>query len=137
MFEQPVTASPAELLHVQRAPAVEGLTGPDEVHAANEATDPLERGWAFQLRRTSGLAVGDSKAEDCAICADLGQRGWHAQQDRLQPGVGVDQLVCSLQSSECFDDLAHILFDQTVLVEGGHLEDSAAYVRRVNAMRVG
>lgn len=33
-----------------------------------------------------------------------------------------------------FEDLAHILFDQAVLAEGGHLEDPAAYVRRVNAL---
>jgi molecular chaperone HtpG len=46
-------------------------------------------------------------------------------------------LVSSLESSQRFDDLAHILFDQAVLAEGGHLEDPAAYVRRVNAMLVG
>lgn len=33
-----------------------------------------------------------------------------------------------------FDDLAHIIFDQAVLAEGGLPEDPAAYVRRVNAM---
>ena len=32
-----------------------------------------------------------------------------------------------------FDDLAHILFDQALLAEGGLPEDPAAYVRRVNA----
>jgi hypothetical protein len=137
VFEQPVTASPAEFLHRQRAPAVEGLAGPDDVHAANEAADPLERGWAFQLWRPSCLAVGDRKSEGSAICADLGQRGWQAQQDRLQSGVGIDPLVSSLELSESFDDLAHILFEQAVLAEGGHLEDPAAYVRRVNAMLVG
>lgn len=40
----------------------------------------------------------------------------------------------SAEGSERFDDLAHILFDQAVLAEGGHLEDPAAYVRRVNAL---
>ena len=35
-----------------------------------------------------------------------------------------------------FDDLAHILFDQAVLAEGGQLEDPAAYVKRVNALLV-
>ena len=29
---------------------------------------------------------------------------------------------------------AHVLFDQAVLAEGGHLDDPAAYVRRVNAL---
>ena len=33
-----------------------------------------------------------------------------------------------------FDDLAHILFDQALLSEGGLPDDPAAYVRRVNAL---
>ena len=33
-----------------------------------------------------------------------------------------------------FNDLAHILFDQAVLAEGGMPEDPASYVRRVNAL---
>ncbi len=41
-------------------------------------------------------------------------------------------LVKRLDGSERFDDLAHILFDQALLAEGGQLEDPAAYVRRVN-----
>jgi len=40
----------------------------------------------------------------------------------------------SAEGTERFDDLAHILFDQAVLAEGGHLEDPAAYVKRVNAL---
>ncbi len=43
-------------------------------------------------------------------------------------------LVKRLASSEHFDDLAGILFDQALLAEGGQLEDPAAYVRRVNAL---
>jgi molecular chaperone HtpG len=35
-----------------------------------------------------------------------------------------------------FNDLAHILFDQALLAEGGLPEDPAAYVRRVNALLV-
>ena len=43
-------------------------------------------------------------------------------------------LVKKLETSEHFDDLAHILFDQALLAEGGLPEDPAAYVRRVNAL---
>ena len=43
-------------------------------------------------------------------------------------------LVKRLEASEHFDDLAHILFDQALLAEGGQLEDPAAYVKRVNAL---
>ena len=38
------------------------------------------------------------------------------------------------EGSEHFDDLAHILFDQALLAEGGNLEDPAANVRRVNRL---
>ncbi|MGH8832119.1 MAG: molecular chaperone HtpG [Polaromonas sp.] len=46
-------------------------------------------------------------------------------------------LVKKLEASEDagnFDDLAHILFDQALLAEGGMPQDPAAYVRRVNAL---
>ncbi len=43
-------------------------------------------------------------------------------------------LVKKLDASVHFNDLAHILFDQAVLAEGGLPEDPAAYVKRVNAL---
>ena len=45
-------------------------------------------------------------------------------------------LVKKLEAGEHFDDLAHILFDQALLAEGGLPEDPAAYVRRVNALLI-
>ncbi|MEO7242407.1 MAG: molecular chaperone HtpG [Variovorax sp.] len=45
-------------------------------------------------------------------------------------------LVKKLETSAHFDDLAHILFDQALLAEGGMPSDPAAYVRRVNALLV-
>ena len=46
-------------------------------------------------------------------------------------------LVKRLADDARFDDLAHILFDQALLAEGGQLEDPAAYVRRVNVLLAG
>ena len=43
-------------------------------------------------------------------------------------------LVKKLEGSAHFDDLAHILFDQALLAEGGLPDDPAAYVKRVNAL---
>jgi molecular chaperone HtpG len=43
-------------------------------------------------------------------------------------------LVKKLAESNNFDDLAHILFDQALLAEGGLPDDPAAYVRRVNQL---
>lgn len=45
-------------------------------------------------------------------------------------------LVKKLDGSVHFHDLAHILFDQALLAEGGIPEDPAAYVKRVNALLV-
>ena len=45
-------------------------------------------------------------------------------------------LVKRLETSEHFDVLANILFDQAMLAEGGQLEDPAAYVKRVNELLV-
>ncbi len=43
-------------------------------------------------------------------------------------------LVKKLDGHAHFDDLAHILFDQALLAEGGLPEDPAAYVKRVNSL---
>ena len=43
-------------------------------------------------------------------------------------------LVKKLDGSVHFHDLAHILFDQALLAEGGMPADPAAYVKRVNAL---
>ncbi|HPW08392.1 MAG TPA: molecular chaperone HtpG [Burkholderiaceae bacterium] len=45
-------------------------------------------------------------------------------------------LVKKLDGSVHFNDLAHILFDQALLAEGGMPADPAAYVKRVNALLV-
>jgi molecular chaperone HtpG len=45
-------------------------------------------------------------------------------------------LVRKLEGNAHFDDLAHILFDQALLAEGGMPADPPAYVRRVNALLV-
>jgi molecular chaperone HtpG len=45
-------------------------------------------------------------------------------------------LVRKLDGSVHFHDLAHILFDQALLAEGGLPDDPAAYVKRVNALLV-
>ncbi len=55
----------------------------------------------------------------------------------INPGHALVKKLDSADGAERFDDLAHILFDQALLAEGGTLEDPAAYVRRVNALLVG
>ena len=55
----------------------------------------------------------------------------------VNPEHALVKRLDSAEGSEHFDDLAHILFDQAVLAEGGNLEDPAAYVQRVNRLLVG
>lgn len=55
----------------------------------------------------------------------------------INPEHALIRRLDSADGAERFDDLAHILFDQAVLAEGGQLEDPAAYVKRVNMLLAG
>jgi molecular chaperone HtpG len=67
----------------------------------------------------------------------LKQAGQKAPETKPILEVNADHaLVKKLDGSAHFDELAHILFDQAVLAEGGLPEDPAAYVRRVNTLLV-
>ena len=81
---------------------------------------------------------GDMSAHLARLLKQAGQ-----QAPKSQPVLEVNaehalvkRLAAGDLPAERFDDLAHILFDQAVLAEGGQLEDPAAYVKRVNALLV-
>ncbi|WP_422012002.1 molecular chaperone HtpG [Roseateles sp.] len=68
----------------------------------------------------------------------LKQAGQSAPESKPTLEINAEHaLVKRLDGSAHFDDLAQVLFDQAVLAEGGHLEDPAAYVKRVNALLAG
>lgn len=65
----------------------------------------------------------------------LKQAGQQAPESKPVLEVNVEHaLVKKLEGSVHFHDLAHILFDQALLAEGGLPADPAAYVKRVNAL---
>jgi molecular chaperone HtpG len=67
----------------------------------------------------------------------LKQAGQAAPETKPILEVNVEHaLVKKLEGSVNFNDLAHILFDQAVLAEGGMPADPAAYVKRVNALLI-
>ena len=67
----------------------------------------------------------------------LKQAGQSAPELKPVLEVNADHaLVKKLDGSVHFHDLAHILFDQALLAEGGLPADPAAYVKRVNALLV-
>ncbi len=78
---------------------------------------------------------GDMSAHLARLLKQAGQEA-----PKTQPILEVNAehaLVKRLAHDERFDELAHILFDQALLAEGGQLDDPAAYVRRVNALLTG
>jgi molecular chaperone HtpG len=122
-----------------------------EKKAAEEAAEAFKpvlarlkealKGKAEDVRVTTRLV--DSPA--CLVVSDNGmsmqlarmlkQAGQQAPQVKPVLEVNADHpLVKKLDGSPSFDDLAHILFDQALLAEGGLPEDPAAYVKRVNAL---
>jgi len=67
----------------------------------------------------------------------LKQAGQNAPQTKPLLEINPEHaLVKKLDGSVHFHDLAHILFDQALLAEGGLPDDPATYVRRVNALLV-
>ena len=78
---------------------------------------------------------GDMSGHLARMLKQAGQSAPKAQPIlEINPEHALVKRLDSAEGSERFDDLAHILFDQAVLAEGGHLEDPAAYVRRVNVL---
>ena len=99
------------------------------------------KGRAKDVRITTRLV--DSPA---CLVVEEGDMSGHLARLMKQAGQGAPKaepilevnaehaLVKRLESSEHFDDMANILFDQALLAEGGQLDDPAGYVKRVNAM---
>jgi len=52
----------------------------------------------------------------------------------INPEHRLLELLKTENESSRFDDLAHVLFDQALLAEGGQLEDPASFVKRMNSL---
>ena len=129
------------------------LQDEEEKKAAEEAAETFKpllaklkealKDKAEDVRVTSRLV--DSPA--CLVVTDNGmsmqlarmlkQAGQEAPESKPVLEVNPEHaLVKKLDGSVHCNDLAHILFDQALLAEGGMPADPAAYVRRVNALLV-
>ncbi|MBC7750440.1 MAG: molecular chaperone HtpG, partial [Candidatus Saccharibacteria bacterium] len=79
-------------------------------------------------------ADGDMSSQLARMLKQMGQ-----EMPEIKPILEINPehaLVKKLEGSVHFDDLAHIIFDQALLAEGGLPEDPAAYVKRVSALLV-
>ena len=130
--------------------------------AAGRGREEGRRGSGRNLQARAGEAAGSAQGQgrrtcaspsrlvDSPACLVVSDGGMSMQLSRMlkQAGQKVPEvkpvlevnaehpLVKKLEGSAHFEDLAHILFDQALLAEGGLPEDPAAYVRRVNALLV-
>ncbi|MGQ7247800.1 molecular chaperone HtpG [Halomonas sp. V046] len=78
-----------------------------------------EHEMGFQMRRI--MEAAGQKVPEVKPILELNPE--HALVGRLEGASG-----------DGFGDLARILLDQAILAEGGHLDDPAAYVKRLNAL---
>lgn len=90
-----------------------------------------EGGMSAQLARMLKQA-GQSVPQDKPI---LEINPEHVLVQKLKD-LGQEQEGKDAKDEELFANLAHILFDQALLAEGGQLEDPISYVQRVNALLV-
>jgi molecular chaperone HtpG len=115
--------------------------------AANAFKPVLERLKTALAERAKDVRV-TSRLVDSPAClvVEEGDMSGHLARLLKQAGQGAPtsqpilevnpahDLIKRLETDSRFDDLAHILFDQALLAEGGQLEDPAAYVQRVNRL---
>ncbi len=117
---------------------------------AAEAFKPLLARLKETLKDKAEDVRVTTRLVDSPACLVVQDHGMSTQLARMlkQAGQGAPEvkpvlevnaehpLVKKLDGSVHFNDLAHILFDQALLAEGGMPDDPAAYVKRVNALLV-
>lgn len=123
-----------------------------EEKQAQEETAKAKQPLIDRLKDSLKTRVSDvritHRLTDSPACVVVGEHDIGFQMRRLMEAAGQPvpesqpilelnpehALVKGLESTtgDRFDDLASVLLDQAVLAEGGHLDDPAAYVRRLN-----
>jgi molecular chaperone HtpG len=116
---------------------------------------PLDASLAARIRAALGDRVkevrGSKRLSESASClvVDQYEQALHLQRvlkQAGQPAMGgkaaleinaghpLVQKLAATEEGEKFNDLAHILFEQAVLSEGGQLEDPSGFVKRLNGL---
>ncbi|BAO81892.1 molecular chaperone, HSP90 family [Serpentinimonas raichei] len=117
--------------------------------AAEQHKPLLERLKAVLADKAADVRM-TTRLVDSPACLVVGEGDYSNQLARMLKAAGqqapevkpilelnpAHALVQKLEGAAQFDDLAHILFDQALLAEGGLPQDPAGYVRRVNALLV-
>lgn len=126
----------------------------EEEKKAQEETAKAKEDLVKRVRESLGDHVQEVKVThrltDSPACVVLPEHEMGFQMRRIMEAAGqkmpevkpilelnpAHALVAKLESAEGerFDDLALVLLDQAIIAEGGHLDDPAAYVRRLNTL---
>ncbi|ART61951.1 molecular chaperone HtpG [Kushneria marisflavi] len=142
------------LIDITRGDLDLGDIDSEEEKQAQQESAKAKEGLAERFREALGDQVQEVRVThrltESPACVVLPENEMGYQMRRLMEAAGQPvpevkpilefnpdhALVARLESSEgeAFTDLAHVLFDQAVIAEGGQLDDPAAYVRRLNAM---
>jgi molecular chaperone HtpG len=126
---------------------------PDKAAADSAYKDTLERLGKTLLGKIASAQVSTRLTESPAVLV-AGEFGISLRMNRILKQAGQNNpfatlpifelnpkhpLIERLKSTEdeaAFADLAHVLYDQAMLAEGGELEDPAKFVQRVNKLLV-
>lgn len=129
----------------------------DAEKKAQEETAKAKQPLIERLKTALGERVADVRVThrltDSPACVVLDEHDVGFQMRRLMEAAGQPipesrpileinpdhALVLGLENAEKearFEDLASLLLDQAILAEGGHLDDPAAYVKRMNRVLV-
>ncbi|MCB1690804.1 MAG: molecular chaperone HtpG [Halioglobus sp.] len=125
--------------------------------AAQEALAKESEALVERLSKVLDAKVSEVRATarltDSVACLVVGEHDIGAQMRRILESAGqpvpesrpileinpahpLAHLLDTEQDEDRFSNLAHIILDQATLTEGGHLEDPADYVSRMNALLV-
>lgn len=134
---------------------LENIADADGAKAENA---PLSESLAARVRAALGDKVkavrGSKRLQESASCLVVDQydQALHLQRVlkaagqsvpsskatlELNAGHALVQKLEATEDSQRFEDLAHLLFEQAVLSEGGQLEDPSGFVKRLNALLLG
>ncbi len=127
----------------------------DEEKAEREKQQEESKALVERLKQSLEADVADVRASarltDSPACLVVGEFDMGAQMRRIMeaagqpvpeskptleinPGHPLISLLDQEQDEDRFADLAHVVFDQALLAEGGQLKDPAAYVERLNKL---
>lgn len=133
------------------ADVASAIETPEKAAAESAYRDTLER-LAKTLRGRIESARVSSRLTDSPAVLVAGQFGLSLRMGRILKQAGQSNPLASLPVLEinpthplvvrlkdaaddaAFGELAHVLYDQAMLAEGGELEDPAAFVRRINRL---